>query len=137
MPHGHPPTLRQQPLVGVMKSGRISTAIGLAVGVGPAIVAHLMPRLATLDKLGAVILGLIIGIQAASRRRTRHGRRGPEEAEAVEHAEKVASGPRNRGMNDQTAGRIVREIIKRLRLANWRFHRGPPAPGHSTPGPRR
>jgi hypothetical protein len=118
-----------------MKSGRISAAIGLAVGVGPAIAAHLMPRLATLDKLGAVVLGLIIGIQAASRRRTRHGRRGPEEAEAVEHAEKVAGGPRNRGMNDQTAGRIAREIIKHLHLSNWRIHRGPPAGGHSTPGP--
>ena len=84
-----------------MKSGRISAAIGLAVGAGPAIVAHLMPRLATLDKLGAVILGLIIGIQAASRRRTRHGRRGPEEAEAIEHAEKVARGPRNRAASRQ------------------------------------
>jgi hypothetical protein len=116
-----------------MKSGRISTAIGLAVGVGPAIVAHLMPRLATLDKLGAVVFGVILGMQAASRRRTRHGRRGREEAEAIEHAEKVASGPR--GMNDQTAGRIAREIVKYLRLSNWRFHRGPPTGGHSTPGP--
>jgi hypothetical protein len=118
-----------------MKSGRISTAIGLAVGVGPAIVAYLMPRLATLDKLGPVVLGVILGMQAASRRRTRHGRRGPEETEAIEHAQKVASGPRSRGMNDQTAGRIAREIIKYLRLSNRRFHRGPPTGGHWTPGP--
>jgi hypothetical protein len=55
---GAPPTLRRRPSVGVMKSGRISTAIGLAVGAGPAIVAHFMPRIAMLDKLGAVILGL-------------------------------------------------------------------------------
>jgi hypothetical protein len=32
-----------------MKSGRISAAIGLAVGAGPAIAAHLMPRIAMLD----------------------------------------------------------------------------------------
>jgi hypothetical protein len=42
-----------------------------------------------------------------------------------------------RGMDDQIAGRIAREIINHLRLANWRFHRGPPAAGHSTPGPTR
>jgi hypothetical protein len=44
---------------------------------------------------------------------------------------------RRKGMDDLTADRIAREIIKHLRLANWRFHRGPPAAGHSTPGPRR
>ena len=51
---------------------------------------------------------------------------------------RIVSWPRyRRGMDDQTAGRIAREIINHLRLANWRFHRGPPTPGHSTPGPRR
>ena len=63
-----------------MKSVYASAAFGLTIGVGPAIAAHLMPRLGMLDQLGAVILGLIIGMQAASRRRTRYDRRGPEEA---------------------------------------------------------
>jgi hypothetical protein len=61
----------------VMKSVRISAVIGLAIGIGPAITAHLMPPIAMLDQLGAVILGLIIGMQAASRRRMRYDRRGP------------------------------------------------------------
>jgi hypothetical protein len=38
-------------------------------------------------------------------------------------------------MDDLTAGSIACEIIKRLKLSNWRFHRGPPTPPHSTPGP--
>ena len=32
---------------------------------------------------------------------------------------------------------MPREIIDHLRLANWRFHKGPPDGGHSTPGPPR
>lgn len=51
---------------------------------------------------------------------------------------RVTSWPRyRRGMDDLTASCIAREIINHLRLANWRFRKGPPAPGHSTPGPRR
>jgi hypothetical protein len=76
-----------------MKSVYASAAIGLTIGVGPAIIARLMPQIGMLDQLGAVILGLIIGMQAASRRRTRYDRRGPEEA--MEHAERLASRPRN------------------------------------------
>jgi len=76
-----------------MKSVYASAAIGLTIGIGPVIAAHLMPQLGMLDQLGAVILGLIIGMQAASRRRTRDDRRGPEDA--IEHAERLASRPRN------------------------------------------
>jgi hypothetical protein len=51
---------------------------------------------------------------------------------------RIVSWPRYRkGMDDLTAGSIAREIIKHLRLSNWRFHRGPPAAQRSTPGPRR
>jgi hypothetical protein len=51
---------------------------------------------------------------------------------------RVAPWPRyRRGMDDLTASCIAREIIRHLRLSNWRFRRGPPAAGHSTPGPRR
>ena len=51
---------------------------------------------------------------------------------------RIVSWPRRRkGMDDQTAGSIASEIVKHLRLANWRFYKGPPAAGHSTPGPRR
>jgi hypothetical protein len=71
-----------------MKSVKVSAVIGLAIGVGPAITAHLMPRIGMLDQLGAVILGLIIGIQTASRRGTPYDRRWPEEA--IEHAERRA-----------------------------------------------
>jgi uncharacterized membrane protein YhiD involved in acid resistance len=71
-----------------MKSVYATAAIGLTIGVGPAIIAHLLPRIGKLDQLGAVILGLIIGMQAASRRRTRYDRRWPEEA--IEHAERRA-----------------------------------------------
>jgi hypothetical protein len=60
-----------------MKSVYTSAAIGLTIGTGPAIIGRLMPRIGILDQLGAVILGLIIGMQAASRRRTRYDRRGP------------------------------------------------------------
>jgi hypothetical protein len=51
---------------------------------------------------------------------------------------RIVSWPRYRkGMDDSTAGRIAREIVNHLRLTNWRFHKGPPTAGHSTPGPRR
>jgi hypothetical protein len=51
---------------------------------------------------------------------------------------RIVSWPRyRRGMDDQTEGSIAREIIKHLRLANWRLHRGPSTAGHSTPAPRR
>jgi hypothetical protein len=76
-----------------MNSVYATAATGLTIGVGPAIIARLMPRIGMLDQLGAVILGLIIGMQAASRRRTRYDRRGPEDA--IEHAERLASRPRN------------------------------------------
>jgi hypothetical protein len=49
-----------------MKPVYASAAIGLTIGIGPAIIAHLMPQIEMLDQLGAVILGLIIGMQAAS-----------------------------------------------------------------------
>jgi hypothetical protein len=39
-----------------MKSGRISTAIGLTVSIGPVIAAHLLSHSWMLDQLGAVIL---------------------------------------------------------------------------------
>jgi hypothetical protein len=43
---------------------------------------------------------------------------------------RVISWPRyRRGMDDQIAGRIAREIINHLRLANRRFRKGPPAAG--------
>jgi hypothetical protein len=58
-----------------MSSVSPSAAIGLTVAIGPAIAAHLLPQIWMLDQLGAVILGLIIGMQAASGRRARHGRR--------------------------------------------------------------
>jgi len=76
-----------------MKSVYASAAIGLTIGTSPAIIGRLMPRIGMLDQLGAVILGLIIGMQAASRRRTRYDRRGPEEA--IEHAERLTCRPRN------------------------------------------
>jgi hypothetical protein len=93
MLHRHSPYPETAELGGAMKSGRISAGIGLAVGVGPAIAAYLMPRIGMLDQLSAVILGVIIGIQAASRRRTRYDKRGPDEA--IKHAEPVAGGSRN------------------------------------------
>jgi hypothetical protein len=37
------------------------------------IAAHLLPQIWLFDQLGAVILGLIIGMQAASGRRARNG----------------------------------------------------------------
>jgi hypothetical protein len=58
-----------------MSSVSPSAPIGLTVAIGPAIAAHLLPQIWMLDQLGAVILGLIIGMQAASGRRARHGRR--------------------------------------------------------------
>jgi len=64
----------------VMKSVRISAAIGLTVSIGPVIAAHLLSHIWMLDQLGAVILGLIIGMQAASGRWARHGRRWPDHA---------------------------------------------------------
>jgi hypothetical protein len=59
-----------------MNSGSPSAAIGLTVAIGPVIAAHLLPQIWMLGQLGAVILGLIIGMQAASRRTTRHDRHG-------------------------------------------------------------
>jgi hypothetical protein len=51
---------------------------------------------------------------------------------------RIVTWPRYRnGMDDQTSSSIASEIIKHLKLSNWRFRRGPPTPGHSTPGPRR
>jgi hypothetical protein len=43
---------------------------------------------------------------------------------------------RRRDMDDRTRNAIAAEIVKHLKLARWRFHREPPAPWHSTPGPR-
>jgi hypothetical protein len=63
-----------------MKSVSVSAVIGLAIGIGPSIMARLIPRMGMLDHLGPVFLGLIIGMQAASRRGT-HGCR-PDEAVA-------------------------------------------------------
>lgn len=58
----------------MMQLAKISALIGLTISVGPAITAHLLPRLSMLDQLGAVVLGLLIGMQAASRSGSRHGR---------------------------------------------------------------
>jgi hypothetical protein len=58
-----------------MKSVYASAAIGLTIGIGPAIIAQLIPQIGMIDQLGPVILGLIIGMQAASPRGTQHGRR--------------------------------------------------------------
>jgi hypothetical protein len=55
-----------------MKSVYASAAIGLTIGIGPAIITHLMPRIGVLDQLGPVILGLVIGMQAASASGARH-----------------------------------------------------------------
>jgi hypothetical protein len=57
-----------------MTSVSASAAIGLTVAIGPVIAARLMPHIWMLDHLGAVILGLTIGMQAASGRRARHRR---------------------------------------------------------------
>ena len=52
--------------------------------------------------------------------------------------QRLVTWPRYRKeMNDLTAASITGEIIKRLKLSNWQFLRGPPTPPHSTPGPRR
>jgi hypothetical protein len=56
-----------------MKSAIASATIGLTIGIGPAIVAHLMLRIGLVVQLGPVILGFIVGMQAASRRRARYG----------------------------------------------------------------
>jgi hypothetical protein len=66
-----------------MTSVSFSAAIGLTVAIGPAIAAHLLPQIWMLDQLGAVILGLIIGMQAASGRRARHDKRRPDQAIAA------------------------------------------------------
>jgi hypothetical protein len=58
-----------------MNSVYATAATGLTIGVGPGIIAHLLPRIGRLDQLGAVILGLIIGMQAASGSGARHDRR--------------------------------------------------------------
>jgi hypothetical protein len=59
-------------------------------------------------------------------------------AATTEPVKRTVSWPRyRRGMDDLTASCIAREIIAHLRLSNWRFHKGPPSGGHSTPGPRR
>jgi hypothetical protein len=75
MPHRHPPYPETAAFGDVMKSIRVSAVIGLTIGVGPAITAHLMPQIGMLDQLGTVILGLIIGMQAASGPGARHDRR--------------------------------------------------------------
>jgi hypothetical protein len=54
-----------------MKSVGASAAIGLTIGVGPVIAAHLLPQIWMLDQLGVVLLGMVIGMQAASRRPVR------------------------------------------------------------------
>jgi hypothetical protein len=63
-----------------MTSVSASAAIGLTVAIGPVIAAHLVLQIWVLDQLGPIILGLIIGMQAASRRRTHRCR--PDEAVA-------------------------------------------------------
>jgi hypothetical protein len=52
---------------------RATSAILRPIAIGPSIAAHLLPHIWMLDQLGAVILGLIIGMQAASGRLVRHG----------------------------------------------------------------
>lgn len=50
---------------------------------------------------------------------------------------RLVSWPRYRkGMDELTASSIASEIVKHLKLANWRFRKGPPSTWHSTPGPR-
>ena len=49
-----------------MKSLRVGAVIGLAIAIGPAIIAHLIPQIGMIDQLGPVILEFIIGMQAAS-----------------------------------------------------------------------
>jgi hypothetical protein len=58
-----------------MKSVYASAAIGLTISIGPAATAHAMPQIPVLHQLGTVILGLIIGMQAASGPGARHDRR--------------------------------------------------------------
>jgi hypothetical protein len=46
---------------------------------------------------------------------------------------RLVAWPRYRkGMDDQTSSSIASEIIKHLKLSNWRFRKGPPTPCHST-----
>jgi hypothetical protein len=71
-----------------MTSVSPSAAIGLTVAIGPVIAAHLLPQIWMFDQLGAVTLGFIIGMQAASGRRARHGRRWPDHA--IADAERLA-----------------------------------------------
>jgi hypothetical protein len=47
-------------------------------------------------------------------------------------ARRVAWPRYRKGMDDQTSSSIASEIIKHLKLSNWRFRKGPPTPWHST-----
>jgi hypothetical protein len=46
----------------------IAAVSGVALGVGSAVAAHLIPHVAVARQLGAVVIGVIVGMQAASRR---------------------------------------------------------------------
>jgi hypothetical protein len=64
--------------------------------------------------------------------------RGAAFRRQIHRLKRLVTWPRYRkGMDDQTSSSIADEIIKHLKLSNWRFRRGQPTPPHSTPGPRR
>jgi hypothetical protein len=47
----------------------ISAAFGLVLTIGPAVVAHIFPHAAALQRLDAVVLGGLIAIQACRPRK--------------------------------------------------------------------
>ncbi|HEX3499604.1 MAG TPA: hypothetical protein VHT04_09805 [Stellaceae bacterium] len=46
---------------------RIAAALGLMLGIGPALLANLFPQFAVLNQFGAVALGAILGMRAGER----------------------------------------------------------------------
>jgi hypothetical protein len=55
----------------------IAAVSGVALGVGPAVTAHLILHAAVVRQLGAVVIGAIVGMRAASRRqKLRNASRG-------------------------------------------------------------
>src|SRR5690348_10012148 len=93
-----------------MTSVSSSAAIGLTVAIGPVIAAHLLPQIWMFDQFGAVILGLIIGIQAACPRGTQHDRCGAEEVGAPQQGRQLLTRlrlGRGAGQISQQAGKLL------------------------------
>jgi hypothetical protein len=51
-----------------MSWGAIGAMFGIALSVGPALVAHTFPEATALQQLGGVVLGGLIAMQACRRR---------------------------------------------------------------------